>query len=169
MKFKFIPILILSFIFCLSQPIQAGQFEVVRVYDGKTLRAIGHEIEIKVRLVGIDPPETKKGKRQEGQPYSQKARKFLARMVMNKIIEIKGFGLGPYNRVLGVVYVGDLNVNLELVKAGLAEVYRGKQPRGFDLTPYRLAEKEARDAGRGMWSLGDQYISPKDWRKMQRK
>ncbi|MHC4256631.1 MAG: hypothetical protein ACYSUL_13660 [Planctomycetota bacterium] len=37
------------------------------------------------------------------------------------------------------------------------------------LTPYRLAEKEARDAGIGMWSLGDQYISPKEWRKMHRK
>jgi endonuclease YncB( thermonuclease family) len=158
MKFKLITILILSLIFFLSQPIQAGEFEVVRVYNGDTLRAIGHEIEIKVRLVGIDAPETKKGNQQDGQPYSQKAKKFLASMVMNKNLEIKGFGLGPYNRVLGVVYVGDLNINLEMVKAGLAEVYRGKQPRGFDLTPYRLAEKEAKKSGIGMWSLGDKYI-----------
>jgi len=34
----------------------AGQFKVVRVYDGDTIKAVGHDIEIKVRLVGIDSP-----------------------------------------------------------------------------------------------------------------
>ena len=147
----------------------AGQFKVVRVYDGDTLKAVGHDIEIKVRLVGIDAPETKKGKRQPGQPYSQKAKKFLSGIVLNKVVDIKGYGLGPYNRNLGVVYVDGKNVNLEIVKAGLAEVYRGKQPKGLDITPYRLSEAESRKAGRSMWSLGDQYMSPKDWRKMHRK
>jgi endonuclease YncB( thermonuclease family) len=36
------------------------------------------------------------------------------------------------------------------------------------MTPHRQDEKEAKDAERGMWSLGDQYISPKEWRKMHR-
>ena len=51
----------------------AGQFKVVRVYDGDTVKAIGHDIEIKIRLVCIDAPETKKGKRKPGQPYRQKS------------------------------------------------------------------------------------------------
>ncbi len=55
-----------------------------------------------------------------------------------------------------------------MVKAGLAEVYRGKPPHGFDLAPYRNAEREARAAKRGVWSLGSEYISPKKWRKMQK-
>jgi hypothetical protein len=38
----------------------------------------------------------------------------------------------------------------------------------LDLEPYWQAEKEARKAKRGMWALGDKYISPKEWRKMQR-
>ena len=41
----------------------AGQFKVTRVYDGDTIKAKGHEIEIKVRLVGIDAPETSKKKK----------------------------------------------------------------------------------------------------------
>jgi endonuclease YncB( thermonuclease family) len=41
----------------------AGQFKVVRVYDGDTVKAVEHDIEIKVRLAGIDTPETQKGKR----------------------------------------------------------------------------------------------------------
>jgi len=62
------------------------------------------------------------------------------------------------------------NVNLEMVTAGLSEVYRGRAaPRGFDLLPYWQAEKEAKDDLRGMWSLGDEYVSPKTWRKMHRK
>jgi endonuclease YncB( thermonuclease family) len=35
-------------------------------------------------------------------------------------------------------------VNLEMVKEGLAEVYKGKPAPGFDTQPYWDAEKEAR-------------------------
>jgi len=68
-----------------------------------------------------------------------------------------------------VIYLDGKNINLEMVKAGLAEVYRGRVPHKFPLIPYWQAEKEARDDRRGMWSLGDEYISPKTWRKMKKK
>ena len=41
----------------------AIQVKVVRVYDGDTIKAVGHDIEIKVRLIGIDAPETFRKKR----------------------------------------------------------------------------------------------------------
>ncbi len=88
-----------------------------------------------------------------GQPYSVQAKKFLAGMVLNKTVDIKGYGLGHYNRILGVLYVNGNNVNIEMVKASLAEVYRGKPPRGFDLKPYSQAEAEAKKAKRGIWFL----------------
>jgi endonuclease YncB( thermonuclease family) len=56
-----------------------------------------------------------------------------------------------------------------MIRAGLAEVYRGKSPGQLDLEPYRKLEVEARNAGRGVWSQGNHYTSPKAWRKMQRK
>jgi endonuclease YncB( thermonuclease family) len=87
---------------------------------------------------------------------------------LNKVIDIKGYGLGRYNRILGEIYLRGSNINLEMVKQGLAEVYRGKPPRGFYLIPYRNAEREARESMRGMWSLGDKYVSPKQWRKLHR-
>ena len=146
----------------------AGQFKITRVYDGDTVKAQGHDIQIKVRLVGIDAPETSKKKRDPGQPYSQKAKKHLAGLVLNKTVDIKGYGLDRYNRILGVISHDGKNINLEMVKAGLAEVYRGKPPRGFDIDPYLEAETRAREAKTGMWSLGDKYISPKDWRKMHK-
>jgi len=70
---------------------------------------------------------------------------------------------------LGVISVNGKNVTLEMIKAGLAEVYRGRPPRGFDLAPYRKAETKAKKDKRGMWTLGAKYISPRDWRKMHRK
>jgi len=42
-----------------------------------------------------------------------------------------------------------------MIKAGLAEVYRGPPAKGLELEPYWKAEKEAREAGREIWSLGD--------------
>ena len=51
-----------------------------------------------------------------------------------------------------------------LVKAGLAEVYRGKHARYFNPRIYQEAEAEAKKAKRNMWSLGDKYISPREWR-----
>ena len=55
-----------------------------------------------------------------------------------------------------------------MLKAGLAEVYRGKPARSLDLDPYWKAEKEAKKTKCNMWSLGDKYISPREWRKGKR-
>ena len=57
-----------TFLLLLPTLCLAGEFKVTRVYDGDTLKAAGHDIEIKVRLVGIDAPETSRKKREPGQP-----------------------------------------------------------------------------------------------------
>ena len=144
-----------------------GQFKVTSVHDGDSFRASGHDIQIKVRLVGIDAPELSRGKHKPGQPFGQRAKKFLTSLVLNKEVFIKGYGSDQSNRLLAVVYVDRKNVNLELLKAGPAEVYRGKPPKGFDLSPYLTAEAQAKSQKRGMWSQ-EKYISPKDWRKISK-
>lgn len=165
MKKKIIPLFLLVTIPLLSSFVFAGQFKVTRVYDGDTIKAEWYDIKIKVSLVGIDSPEKSKEKKAPGQPFSQKAKEYLSGLVLNKTVDIKDYGLGPSNKVLGVIYLDRKNINLEMVKAGLAEVYRGIAPHRFNLLQYWQAEKEARDDMRGMWSLGDKYISPKVWRK----
>ena len=147
----------------------AGQFKVTRVTDGDTVKVAGNGENMTIRLVGIDAPETSKKKNQPGQPFSRKSTKYLANLVLNKSVEVKSYGTDRYGRTLGVVFVDGKNVNLEMVKAGLAEVYRGKPAGGLDLEPYWKAEAEAKKAGIGMWSLGDKYISPKEWRRMHKK
>jgi endonuclease YncB( thermonuclease family) len=146
----------------------AGEFKIVRVYDGDTVLAKGHDIEIKVRLAGIDAPETGKKKRDPGQPFSQQAKQYLAQLVLNKTVDIKGYGLGPYNRVIGELYLHGQNVNRAMVYYGMAEVYRGDMPRGFNAKPYWEAESKSWTAKAGIWSLGADYVSPRDYRKQKK-
>lgn len=166
-KAAFIVISLTTFLSAFSSFSIAGQFKVTRVYDGDTIKIEGHDIEIRVRLVGIDAPEASKKKGERGQPYSKMAKQFLTTLILGKTVNIIGYGLDSYNRILGIVLCHGRSVNLEMLRAGYAEVYQGKPPREFDLTPYLDAEAEARKAKRGIWSLGDKYISPKQWRKMQ--
>jgi len=166
-NFRIIPILI-AFLWALPALALAKEYKVLRVVDGDTLKAEGHDITVKVRLVGIDAPETSKKKGSHGQPYSQRATKYLAGLTLNKTVDIRGYGLDRYNRILGVIFLSGKNINLEMVRSGLAEVYRGMSPHRFKLIPYWQAEKEAREAKKGMWVQGNKYVSPKEWRKTHR-
>jgi micrococcal nuclease len=167
-RIKYIAVFALALNFSFPATVSAIHFKVVRVYDGDTVKAVGQDIEIKVRLAGIDAPETPIIKRRPGQPFSDVSKKFLAGLVLNKNVEIKGYGLGPNNLIIGEIFLDGKNINLEMIRAGLAEVYRGKSPGQLDLEPYRKLEVEARNTGRGAWSLGNDYTSPKAWRKRQR-
>jgi endonuclease YncB( thermonuclease family) len=88
--------------------------------------------------------------------------KYLAGLVLNKTVEIKEYGQDRYGRTLGVVSIGGEIVNLEMVKAGYAEVYRGTSEVGFDSTPFWKAVEVARAAKHGIWVHGDKYVSPRE-------
>jgi micrococcal nuclease len=143
--------------------------KVTRVVDGDTLKVLSESGQnTTIRLVGIDAPETSKRKNEPGQPFSRKATKYLVQLTLNKSVDVKSYGKDRYGRLLGVVFVDGKDANLEMIKAGLAEVYRGPPAKGLDLEPYWKAEEKARAELRGMWVQGDKYISPRDWRRGRR-
>ena len=156
--------LVLSFI--LSSSSFASQYKCTRVTDGDTITVTQNGFKSTICLVGIDAPEKSRKKHDPGQPFSQSSTKHLASLVLSKHVDIVSYGTDRYGRTLGVVYVDGKDVNLEMVRAGLAEVYRGRPAKGFDNGPYQKAEDAARRAGVGMWSLGNKYISPREWRRM---
>lgn len=143
----------------------AHEFKVDKVYDGDTIRVEGYGTEINVRLAGIDAPELCTENRDLGQPFCEDAQAFLSKQILGKVVEVKGYGHRNFNLMWGVIYLGDRNLNLEMVREGFAEVYRGKSPEGFDLEPFFAAEKEAAQAKKGIWSLEGEYVSPREWRK----
>jgi len=149
-------------------PASASDYKCNRVLDGDTIQIVGNNTEITLRLFAIDAPETSKKKHDPGQPFSQAASKHLAGLVLNKTVQFKNCGTDRYGRTLAVVFVDGKDVNIDLLKAGLAEVYRGASGAGLQIALYRAAEKEAHEAGRGMWTLKENYISPKEWRERQK-
>ncbi len=148
-----------------SNSVFKGQkFKVIKIYDGDTIKATGLDLHFKIRLVGIDCPETGYGAR-EDQPFSRKAKQYLEKLLGNQKIAIKSYGTGGYNRQLAEIFVNGRNVNLEMIKAGFAEVYKGRRPKKLDSKTYLREESRAKRAGKGMWAQGNSYISPRQWRK----
>ncbi|SMC56219.1 Endonuclease YncB, thermonuclease family [Desulfocicer vacuolatum DSM 3385] len=139
-------------------------FKAVKIYDGDSLKVSGAGLTLMVRLVGIDAPETGGGKHSP-QPFSRKAKNAFSRMISHTPFTLKSYGTGGYNRVLAELFVGNQNINLQLIRQGLAEVYRGKMQPGLDKKAYLAAQKEARLHRRGIWSLGKAYESPRLWRR----
>lgn len=153
-------------------------FRVLKIYDGDSMKVAGSDLTLMIRLVGIDAPESgrnnqtskksleKKGSSYGGQPFSLDAKEALIRMIGKREIRIKSYGTDRYNRLLAEVFTADGTLaNLELVRLGMAEVYRGLPPKDFDIAPYKKAESEAKSRYLGIWSTGTRYQSPKVWRK----
>ena len=143
-------------------------YKVIRVYSGDTIKVEDPNSIVKIRLAGIDAPETDVDIDAPGQPFSEESRVYLSELLFRKTVDVVSYGYDIENRIIGVVFLEGKNVNLEMIGAGLAEVYPGKTPPGFDIMPFRQAEKTARMAEKGIWSLGEKYVSPSKWRKQHR-
>ena len=65
------------------------------------------------------------------------AAKYHASPLLNKTIKIIEYGNDQYCRIFGVVFVNGVNATLGMVKAGLAEVHREKQPSYFNVKIYQ--------------------------------
>ncbi len=103
----------------------AGErYYVQKVKDGDTIivSKLGNNRAemLEVRLSDIDAPETTKGKRRPGQPYSRMATNALAAEVLNKEVELRCYGLDRNQRSICHVYAEGEDVGLKLVEAGLA-------------------------------------------------
>ncbi len=88
---------------------------VERVIDGDTIVI---ENKTSVRLLGINSPE-------KAGLYYLEAKEFLEDLILDKDVKLE-FGkekYDKYNRVLAYVFVGNKNVNLELVGKGFANFY----------------------------------------------
>ena len=161
-----LPALLLLLVLLFPAVSLAGQYEVYRVVDGDTFVVKHGSVKLTIRMVGIDAPEASTSKHRAGQPFSRQSTHHLSSMILNKTVDVKSYGSDRNGRTLGEVFLlNGKNVNLEMVQAGLAEVYRGKPAAGLDMAPYWKAEEEAKAAKRGAWVLEEKYLSPREWRK----
>ena len=144
----------LFLIFNLSAQAETIQGLVVKIADGDTLTLLTSSNEkIKVRLAGIDTPERK-------QPFGSEAKQALSKLVFQKKALIEVETKDRYGRTVGIVFVDGQNINYELVRQGMAWVYRKYTN---DEILYEL-EAQAKTKKTGLWADA-KPIAPWSWRK----
>jgi len=148
-------IITLAIIACWIFPLSsfAWSGKCVAVTDGDTIKVMHESTAEKIRLYGIDCPERK-------QPFGTKAKQFAAALVFGNIVEVKPLGKDRYGRTIAWVYVNDVCLNEELLKAGLAWHYK----RYSKEKNFAILEAEARSKKIGLWS-DNNPIPPWQWRR----
>ena len=107
------------------------------------------------RLAGLDAPETPHGGR-AAQPWALEAKAAFAKMVhgSENLQVVFDPSQTTYGRQLGAVYADGRNLNIELVKRGLAShlPYGKSRDAIIDYRMLEEAESRAYQGKRGMWS-----------------
>ncbi len=135
---------------------------VIRVVDGDTVDVRLSSGPIRVRLYGIDTPE-------RTQPFGAAASAYLTTMIKGQEVQLLPVAQDAYDRIVGVLYLGDANVNAELVRTGHAWAYRQYLGVLADDAAYCRLEGQARDGGFGLWSLpAGERVSPWEYRAARR-
>jgi len=121
------------------------KLSVVEVTDGDTMKLSDGKT---FRLYGVNSPEVK-------EPYFEEAKAFTENLVLGKEISFEqeaNYKVDKFGRTLGYVFVGGVNLNIELVKNGLARVVlyekRAKIKYQDELV---AAEKSAKELRLGIW------------------
>ena len=127
--------------------------KVVAVADGDSITVLRDLQQVKVRLVDIDAPE-------KAQPFGTRSRQALGALVHGQEVLVVQRGTDRYQRILGRVYRGNLDVNAEQVRQGMAWVFR-RYTKDASLL---AIESEAREQKRGLWR-DPGPIPPWEWRK----
>ena len=93
--------------------------KVTGIADGDTIIALRQHdrTQHKIRFYGIDSPESH-------QDFGTRAKQFVSDLVFKKDVRVVQKDKERYGRVVGIVYPGDTCINEEIIKAGLAWVYR---------------------------------------------
>lgn len=150
----------LSAVSCTASEAQTPPFdfsgEVTRVVDGDTLEV---DEKISVRLAEIDAPE-------RDQPFGSEATRALARLTSKRTARFEVVDVDRYGRYVAHVFVGDVQVNREMVRRGFAWAYT-RYVRDLDVIDL---EKVARRQSRGLWALPEADRDPPwIWRRSSRK
>jgi endonuclease YncB( thermonuclease family) len=162
-RFWFILTIVLALLFLIPllgiarEPARTEEGVVRHVADGDTVTVVTDEgTKLRVRLYGIDAPEIRHINRRTGiiskpgQPYGEEAYRALEGKVLHKRVKVQIMDIDRYRRMVAIVYLGDRDINREMVQEGYAWAYR-EYLHGPYASEYIEAENEARSKHLGLW------------------
>ncbi len=118
---------------------------VTEVSDGDTFKLSDGKT---FRLYGVNAPEVK-------EPFFEEAKAFTENLVLGKEISFEqetNYKVDKFGRTLGYVFVDGVNLNIELVRNGLARVVLYEKRAKIKYQDELLsAEKEAKLLRVGVW------------------
>ena len=107
----------------------------VKCYDADTIHIViyfGNELQrFKCRLIGIDSAEIKSKNEKEKQ-HAIKAKEYLEKLILDKIIFVHCGLFDKYGRLLINIYYNDKNINTHLIDMKYAYAYDGKTKKDFN-------------------------------------
>ncbi len=131
-----------------------GSFAVKKISDGDTFWIYnGTEEGEKIRLIGIDAPESKNVFKKKQGYYGKEAKEFLTNLLKGKRVRLEYDvdRTDQYGRTLAYVYLQDGTfVNADLVRNGYAMVMTVPPNVKFADELVKL-QQEARENNRGLW------------------
>ena len=126
-----------------------ADIKITSITDGDTIKLSDGT---SVRLLQIDSPELR-----GNECYATEAQKALAKLInrSGKISLTTDPNLDEvdrYGRLLRYLFIGKLNINLEMVRIGAATPYFYRSERGLYSEKLIKAAQSARANSRGLWS-----------------
>lgn len=129
--------------------------KVIKVVDGDTIKVEINDKKETVRLIGIDSPETvdpRKPVQCFGKEASDKAKEVLNDQFITLEKDETQGERDKYGRLLRYIFLDDdTNFNKLMIDEGFAHEYTYRIPYKYQ-KEFKQAEKEAREAKRGLWA-----------------
>ena len=124
--------------------------------------------DIRIRFTGSDAPESYFfGKTQtcidsQGQEWEcgKAATEKLKQLINDQTVRCSDEGQDRYGRTLGICYVGEIDLQSEMVKSGMAVAYLKYSNR------YEEEQNFAKKVKAGMWA--GVFLEPETWRRENR-
>ena len=138
-----------------NPPVEGDRYLVAKVVDGDTIDVIRNGVKQRVRLIGINTPETvdpRKPKECFGPEASSKAKEVLTGKNVILKNDLTQDDKDKYGRILRYVFLEDgTNFNGYMVSEGFAYEYTYKKPYQFR-NEFLKDEQEAKNLKKGLWS-----------------
>jgi endonuclease YncB( thermonuclease family) len=159
LKSKLVIFLCLPLVFLLV----VGHFPIERSFVGVCTKVLdGDTIIVNaavVRLANIDAPE-KAQLSYDGLPIGRWSRKYLEKRVLGKKVRVSYIKRGRFKRILGNIWLNKININKDILRAGMAVKYYPE-----DVHTYNSLEYKARLRRVGIFGVFG-FARPKFYRKM---
>lgn len=130
---------------------------VIRIVDGDTIVVLINGISEKVRLIGVDTPETV-DPRKTVQCFGIEASAFTKLLLLDKVVQLESDASqgdrDKYGRLLRYIFLenGTL-VNEKIIADGYGHEYTYRLPYKYQ-TEFKNAEQIARKSQKGLWGEG---------------